>query len=248
MTISVVTIAKNIITQGYCFWESLESCLPIMDELIISEGYSTDETMLYLNKFKERHSQIPIVLFQEKWPDMSYHGEAIADVSMSALKRSSKDWILYLQMDEVYHENLISFIKNLNLSKYNSVSFSFYHFLKSWSPSANPSYSEAIRMVRNNSKFSLKGDGWTFEKVEPVCPSKLCPHKVYHFGSVFPKQNDVKDIEHFKLYQNIIEYKERLKNIGKGKSIYPLNSSFGDFPELAKRFIGDAVYNPPYLL
>ena len=246
MTISVVTIAKNIISQGYCFWESLRSCLPLMDELVISEGFSDDKTLYYLEKFKEKYcNNFPVILYQEKWPEKSYHGEAITEVSMSAINKATKEWILYLQLDEIYHELTIDYIKKIVKEPYNAISFPFYHFLGQLQPS-NRGYKEAIRTVRRSKNVKLKGDAWTFENCEPICPSNLCPKPIYHFGSIFPKQNITKDIEHAKLYTNIPEYNEKMKKALSNKNTepYPL-TNFNDFPKLAKRFIGLSEYTLP---
>ena len=181
MSISVVFFGKNLITQGYCFWESLQSCLPFADELIISEGYSDDDTYKYLNRFVTEHKdELPITLFQDAWEKESYHGEVIAKVSDRLIKKATKDWVYYLQADEIIHEDNIKFIKFIaESSDYNAVSFPFYHFTRAWEPTQG--YTDAIRMIRNHRKINLKGDAWTFEsEVDPVCPSIESPRPVYH--------------------------------------------------------------------
>jgi len=44
MMISGFTIARNVVDLGYPLIESVCSALPICDEFVISEGYSTDRT------------------------------------------------------------------------------------------------------------------------------------------------------------------------------------------------------------
>ncbi len=249
MSISVVFFGKNLITQGYCFWESLHSCLPFADELIISEGYSDDNTYEYLNKFiSEYKNQLPITMFQDKWEVNSYHGEVIAKVSNRLIKKATKDWVYYLQADEIIHEDNIEYIKTISeLSNYNSVSFPFYHFTRAWHPT--PGYTDAIRMIRNHRDINLKGDAWTFEgEIDPVCPSSKSPKPIYHFGYVFPKQSDIKDIQHFGLYTNVIQYKERMQKaavtLKENKKPFP-RTDFDDFPELSRKFIGKGEYPLP---
>jgi hypothetical protein len=250
MTISVVTIAKNIVSQGYCWWESLESVLPLADEIIISEGYSTDNTHFYLMAFGDSHTSLPIKIFQSAWPETSYHGESIRIVSEEAVQKATKDWILYLQLDEIYHGDTIDFIKETISKPYNSLSFPFYHFNRAWEPSKE-GYKEAIRMVKRSSGAKLKGDAWTFNGSDPICPAYLCPKPVYHFNWIFPKSNDIKDIEHGKLYTNIPEYREKMlnacQNLNKEKFPYP-RTDFDDFPVLARRFVGAAEYTLPIKL
>ena len=247
-TVSVVFIIKNGLKNGYCFWESLQSILPICDELIISDGYSDDGTYEALLKFKDKYKSVNINLYQDKWEEKSYHGEVIAKVTQRAIEKATKDYTLNLQGDELYHESTISYLKDIIKDKhYNSVSLPFYHFIKELRPSSG-AYKEAIRVVRNGKKAKLKGDAWTFEPIEPVCPSNLCPKKVYHFAWIFPKNNDIKDIEHYKIYENYPCYKEKmqeaLKNLKNEKKPYPM-TEFNDFPELARRFIGEVEYKLP---
>ena len=249
MAISTVFVIKNGIKQGYCFWESLLSCLPFTDELIISDGFSNDGTFEALESFTNRYnSQVPIVLYKDDWNDKSYHGEIISKVTHRAMEKTTKDWILYLQADEVYHEYIGSYIKDISKSDYNSVYFPFYHFIRSWEPSRNAAYNVAIRMARRNQNPRLKGDGWTFDKIDPVAPSNLCPKPIYHFAWVFPKQNDVKDIEDANIYINFPDYQEKMKSACKllkiSKKPYP-RTDFNDFPELSRRFVGKGEYTLP---
>ena len=254
MSISVVFVVKNAIKMGYCFWESLQSCLPFADEIIISEGYSDDDTKHYLRKFIDIYNmRVSVLLYQHKWPEKSYHGEAITVVSEEAIKRAKCDWVYYLQADEIIPPETAEYIKKISESTlYNSVEFPFYHFIRSLVPSKNPAYKNAIRMIRKG-KGHLKGDAFTFTGMNllPTCPYYECPHKVFHFAWIFPKQNNIKDIEHAKLYQNIPEYQEKMKkacqNLNQKQEAYPLGD-FDDFPELARRFIGKAEYPLPEVL
>ena len=252
MSISVVFVVKNALNQGYCFWESLHSAAPFADEIILSEGYSDDDTLHYLQAFKRKfQKRIKIDLFQERWPDTSYHGEVIAEVSQRAIEKATCDWVYYLQADEIIHELNVDHIKHVStLPDFNSVSFPFYHFIRSWEPSEE-GYREAMRMVRNHRNIKLMGDAWNFEgEVDPICPAGHSPKPIYHFAWVFPKQNDIKDIEHSKIYQNMEEYQLKMRkaveSINEEKKPYP-RTEFNDFPKLAKRFLWKAEYEPPTL-
>jgi hypothetical protein len=250
MSISTVFVVKNAIKQGYCFWDSLLSCLPISDEIIISEGFSSDNTWNVLLDFKNKYEKnVPITLYRDEWEEKSYHGEVIAAVSSRAFKKATKEYIYYLQADEIIHELNIWSIKKLSLSgKYNSFMFKFHHFIRSWEPS-NEGYREAIRMVRNTPGITLKGDAWTFEGlIDPVCSSDNFAKPISHFAWVFPNSNDIKDIEHSKIYANIPEYQDKMKKACvtclEDKNPYPVGK-FNDFPRLAKRFVGKKEYTLP---
>lgn len=254
MSISVVFIIKNAIKQGYCFWESLESCLPFADDIIISEGHSNDNTLKYIKKFRKKHkNEVDFDLFQDKWDETSYHGEAITKISEKAIKKAKGDWVYYLQADEIIAPETAQYIKDFanndgfssdSSGGYNSLSLPYYHFIRSWTPSQN-GYKNAVRMVRNGCGY-LKGDAWTFTGVD-ICPiyDSFCPKPIYHFAWVFSKQNDIKDIEHSKLYTNFPEYQEKMKKACQKPAKlepYPLDPNFDDFPDLARKFVGKVEY------
>lgn len=247
MTISVVFVIKNGLLNGYCFWESLQSCLPFADEIIIADGYSGDGTWQAILRFANSYGgRVPIKIYRDVWPEKSYHGEAIRIVSEWAMERATQDWIYYLQADEVIHENSINHIISVSDMNYNSVSFPFYHFTRQWIPSED-GYKDAVRMVKRSKDAKLKGDAWTFENIDPVCASNLCPKPIFHFNWCFPKQNNSKDIEHAKLYLNYPDYQDRMKKAltNKNSDAYPLDPSFNDFPHLARRFVGQSAYRLP---
>ena len=251
MSISVVFVIKNGILNGYCFWESLLSCLPFADEIILSEGNSKDKTYDYIKEFVNRYgSKVKIDLFRDKWEEKSYHGEVISKVTERAMERAKCDWIYLLQADEILDTKTSQYISDVSkIKNINAVSFPFYHFLRGWVP-VKGGYQEAVRMARRG-LGRLKGDGWTIEGVDPVYSSSHCPKPIYHFAFVFPNSNVIKDIEHYKIYTNVVEYKSQMvsacKLVGRKLDPYPLGD-FNDFPELAKRFIGKAEYPLPFEL
>ena len=82
--ISVCFVIKNGIINGYPFWESLTSCLGFADEIIISEGYSRDNTLAYVKKFALDNKNINIKIFNTDWNKFKFaHGETISAVSPS---------------------------------------------------------------------------------------------------------------------------------------------------------------------
>lgn len=250
MSISVVFVVKNAIKNGYCFIESLKSCLPFADEIVISEGYSEDDTLKYINEFIRKNQSILITLYQEKWDEKSYVGEVIAKVSANAVKKATCDWVYLLQADEILHETLANKMRQAPLSEKNSVFFYFNHFIKSWKPADHPAYDSAVRMVRRSKKPCLKGDAWSFYDVAPVYDfGSLSCHRIFHFPWVFPKSDDIKHIEHSKIYQNITSYQDLMKmacaNLHKEKKPYPVDPNYNDFPQLAKRFVGALEYTLP---
>jgi len=256
--ISVCFVVKNGMINGYPFWESLESCLPIADEIVISEGMSRDNTFEVLNKFKNKYGD-KVNIFRTEWSKFSaYSGEVIALVSEEAMKKCSYEWIYYLQADEVIHEDNVQFLKSVptgGVGNCNSIYFKFAHLIGSWKPlpQGGAAYSEAIRMVKNIPSITLLGDGWTFTgSTQPVFPSTTIPKPIYHLGWVFPKNIDQKNIEQAKIYSTMKIYQDKAasarQNVAKGynqKLGLPIPTDFDDYPKNVKRLVGAFEYTLP---
>ena len=256
MKISVCFVIKNGVKQGYPFWESLESCIPFADEIVISEGYSDDGTADYIAEFSNRHPGL-VKVFKDDWSTVkSGHGEVIAVISNKNISRCSGEWIYYLQADEIIPDENHSFIKDIaenHSSEFNSVSFPFWHFIGGWKPlPKKAAYDEAIRMIKNSPDIHLVGDAWTFGgEVTPTCPAGLSPKPVYHLAWVFPGNNNYKRIEHGKIYSEIDGYQkaaeEGRRGIKEGNPTegLPIDEDFNDFPDRIRHLVGQASYKLP---
>lgn len=136
MSISVIFVIKNGILNGYCFWESLQSCLPFADEIVISEGHSEDKTKAYMDEFVNRYGKkVCINLYQDEWEKESYHGEVISRVSERAIAHAKCDLVFLLQADEIIDGKTAKYIIDVSKGRgISAVSFPFYHFLRGWTP------------------------------------------------------------------------------------------------------------------
>ena len=64
--ISGFTIVKDVLRQGYPFVEAIASALPICDEFLISEGYSTDGTYEVIQRIVSLNKKVKV--FRQHWP------------------------------------------------------------------------------------------------------------------------------------------------------------------------------------
>ncbi len=255
--VSVCFIIKNGVSQGYPFWESLESCLSFADEVVISEGCSTDGTSEYIRKFVSTHSNMTkFRVYSDDWNSFSTScGEVIAKVSDKNMRRCEYEWVYYLQADEILHPENSEFVRRIAETDdgYNAVRFPFYHFINSWTPipRGQVAYDYAIRMVKNRKDIHFLGDAWTFHgHVEPTCHQDMVPKPIYHLGWVFPKNIDIKHIEHERLYPTMTGYKNSADGARKRmeKAEYsglPKSDTFDDYPPGIERLFGKLQYDLP---
>lgn len=112
MMISGFTIARNVIDLGYPLIEAVCSALPICDEFVISEGYSSDRTWETVRALADRFPE-KIRVRRDRWSDIPDNGEIIAQVSNLALADCRSKYCLYLQANEVLQENSLRLLSSL---------------------------------------------------------------------------------------------------------------------------------------
>ena len=112
--ISCFMNVRNVFSQGYPFIQAIKAALPLCDEFIISDGYSTDGTFEILKSLKDQYSKIDLVRIQ--WnlaPSHTKFGEVIAETANETRQLCSGEYLFYIQSNEVIHEKSINTIKNL---------------------------------------------------------------------------------------------------------------------------------------
>ena len=128
--ISGFTYVRNGITYGYPFLASIHSILPIVDELIVVVGDSTDGTREAISKIQDSRIKIVDSIWDK---DLRKNGKVFAQQSNLGIKHLKGDWCLHMQADEVIHESDQKSVKdNIKLASeddlVDGLLFRFYHF------------------------------------------------------------------------------------------------------------------------
>ncbi|NLE06344.1 MAG: glycosyltransferase family 2 protein, partial [Crenarchaeota archaeon] len=154
--ISGFMIAKDVLKTGYPFVEAIASALPICDEFLISDGYSTDGTYETLKKISELNNKVKISRYE--WPK-SKDIHILTHVTNALRKKCRYDYIFYVQANEIVHEDNIRFIKALPKMKpkVNTFSFPYLQLMR------NEKYSQEFRLrfSKNLPEIEATGDAWT---------------------------------------------------------------------------------------
>lgn len=103
MKISGFTFIKNATLYDFQVVESILSLLPMVDEMIVVAGDSTDNT----NELLEAIESDKIKIVPTVWDASKFNGGAMiyAEQTDIALAACSGDWCVYIQSDEVLHED-----------------------------------------------------------------------------------------------------------------------------------------------
>jgi hypothetical protein len=189
--ISGVTIARGAVGLGYPVAESLVSMLPAVDEIVANIGDCADGT---------REAVIGVgapelKLLEDPWDDtLRRKGLLLSCETNRAFDAATGDWVLYLQADEVLHEDDAARIRPLVASLHDrvevdGVSFRYLHFYGGYGwVQDNPFgwYRRAVRLVRRIPAIRSVGDALKFRRLEAGRLRRLravrSDLRVFHYG------------------------------------------------------------------
>lgn len=155
MKISGFTIIRNAVNYDFPVVESIKSVLDLVDEFVIALGDSSDDTEELVNSIKSDK----IKIIKSNWDSSKYNkdGQVYAHQTDIALKACTGDWCIYLQADEVLHENAIPIIrracqKYLSDKRIEGFLLRYVHLYGDYShyiPARHFGYPKEVRIVRN---------------------------------------------------------------------------------------------------
>lgn len=195
MKVSGFTIARNVVQADYPVKEAILSILPLVNEMIIAVGESTDSTMDYIQSFATDQCKIIPTIWDD---NLRIGGKVLADETNKALNAvsSDSDWLFYIQGDECIHEQDYEKIKfsmqnNLHNPEINGLLFDYVHFYGSYDfvGDSRRWYKREIRIIRNNKNIISWGDAQGFKtkvnekKFEKISVAHTGA-KIYHYGWV----------------------------------------------------------------
>ncbi len=225
--ISGLTIIRNGLKYDYPFIESIKSLIPICDEIIVVAGNSEDETntaILALNEPK-------IKFIHTVWDEaLRTGGKILAQQTNIGIQAIKGDWILYLQGDEVLHENAKDkILQSIAIADKNKqidgLLFPYFHFYGAYNyiKTARSAYRFEIRLFKNHKGIYSYKDAQGFRKYpsfEQYCNNEGNGEKlnvlkietpVYHYGYVKPPEIMQSKVLNFsKLWHSDEDIKKKL--------------------------------------
>jgi hypothetical protein len=194
--LSGFTLVRNGTRFEYPFVESLRSLLPLVDELVVNVGYGDDDTLEKIKALSLAEGKDKLTYFESDWqldnPEKKRGGLILSEQTNLALDRCSHDWCIYLQADEVLHEDDLLKIRS-HVDQFNShpeiegLLFDYVHFYGSFDvvQQTRSAYRREVRCIRKSSGARSVGDAQSFRKKDG---SKLkvahCGARVFHYGWV----------------------------------------------------------------
>src|SRR5690606_32488252 len=109
---------------------AIQSILPIVDEMIVVVGDSTDGTREAVEALAENKIKIVDTIWDL---EMRNSGKIFAQQANIGLDNASGDWLIHIQADEVIHEDTIQDLKKevnkaYKIENVEGLLLPFYHF------------------------------------------------------------------------------------------------------------------------
>ena len=190
MKIAGFTIIKNAVVNDYPIVEAIKSILPIVDEMIVLIGDSTDETVALI----ESIGNPKVKIHHSTWDKNLRKGGAVLAMETDKafqLIDASFDWAFYIQGDEVVHEKYHQAIRQgcMDYEKDTEVQgllFKYEHFFGTFDyvGDSRTWYNHEVRIIRNNKKISAYRDAQGFRIGKQKLPVAAIDAYIYHYGWV----------------------------------------------------------------
>ncbi len=196
MKVSGFTLIRNGTRFDYPYLESLRSLLPLVDELIVNVGIGDDDTLARVRAFAEVEGAGRVRIFESEWPlndpEKKRGGRILSEQTNLALDRCTGDWCIYLQADEIFHEDdrarlRAAMHRDLNDPEIEGLLFDYVHFYGSFDviQQTRSAYRREVRAFKRASDARSIGDAQSFRK---ATGEKLrvvrTGARVFHYGWV----------------------------------------------------------------
>jgi glycosyltransferase involved in cell wall biosynthesis len=213
LKVSGFSFIRNAIRFDYPIREALLSVLPLVDELVVAVGKSDDGTLDLVSKLAPGKIRI----LETEWDDTLREGGRVLALETQKAYNAIEggNWAIYIQGDEVLHENDYTTIRNAmqryaDDPKVDGLLFNYRHFYGSYDyvGASRRWYRREVRIVRpphfvvnpHLRIFSYR-DAQGFRKNEnQKLRVKGIDAFVYHYGWVKPPSAQMQKQQTFNKY------------------------------------------------
>ena len=205
MKISGFTFIRNGLALGYPFVPAIRSLLPLCDEIIVNVPHSTDGTLAAVRQIGDPKIRI----IESEWDESQRTaGLAMSHHTNLALRECAGDWCVYIQGDEVLHEDTLPLMRaamerELDHPAVQGLLVDYTHFYGSYWTYAYSFgwYQREVRVVRRDPKIQSRGDAQGFRTVdnEKLWVKKSGGHYFHYGHALAPEQAKVKRENFLKL-------------------------------------------------
>jgi hypothetical protein len=190
MKIAGFTIIKNAVVNDFPIVEAIQSILPVVDEMIVLIGDSSDETIALIESIGDPK----IKIHHSVWDKHLRKGGSVLAVETNKALQLIDDsftWAFYIQGDEVVHEKYHAAIQAA-CNEYKDdlavqgLLFRYKHFFGTYDyvGDSRKWYAHETRIIRNNKSISAYKDAQGFRIGNSKLPVAAIDASIYHYGWV----------------------------------------------------------------
>jgi hypothetical protein len=195
MFISGFTIIRNAVSNDYPILEAIHSVLPMVDEMVVLVGDSSDATLALIESIVDPKIKIHHSVWEMK-PANGANVLAVETDKAFELINPKAHWAFYIQADEVvhekyYHEILEACHRHNEDKNVEGLLFKYLHFYGTYDYVGDSRrwYDYEVRVIRNDKSIKAYRDAQGFRKHGEKLKVKLINASIYHYGWVkSPKQ------------------------------------------------------------
>lgn len=197
--LTVFSIVRNGITNGYPFVEAYGSWLRDADRIVIVDGESDDGTKEALDELAAVAPHVEVV--SHPWPGSETGGVAIAELTQAALElaRPTAARLVYVQADEVFTPAQRRIMRDGG-----ATALEFGGCINFWNSFdavlANDFPLRYVRAFPADDAVRSIGDGFSFELGS--IPVERTSEEILHYGWCFPVNILRKHLSHSRLYRD----------------------------------------------
>lgn len=235
MKISGFTIIRNAVMNDYPILEAIRSILPVVDEMIVLVGDSSDATLALIESIQDPK----IKIHHSVWDTSLRSGGTVLAVETNKafqLVDPASDWAFYIQGDEVVHEKYLDTIKQACLQykddkRVEGLLFNYLHFYGTYDyvGDSRKWYHKEVRVIRNDKKIAAYKDaqGFRVGKNNEKIAVKPIDAYIYHYGWVKSQEQMIQKQKHVSQFW---VSDEKMKEVMAADNFF----DFSDFDSLAK--------------
>jgi glycosyltransferase involved in cell wall biosynthesis len=203
LKVSGFTFIRNAILLDYPIVASIQSILPLCNEVIVAVGNSDDDTLGLIQNIDPK-----VKIIQTTWDDsLRENGRVLAvetDKALAAIDPAA-DWAIYIQGDEVMHQDdhlhiLKAMTRFQHDQEVDGLLFDYLHFYGSYDyiGVSNNWYKKEIRIIKPGKGIFSFRDAQGFRKT-PDQKLKVASAnaRVFHYGWVKDPRAMQRKQEHF---------------------------------------------------
>ena len=196
-----VQFVRNAIIQDYCLKESLSSLLAVCDKVYIVDAGSTDGTQDLIASISNEHLTM-ITTEDDAWEsvDGPIKLAYFANIAMDYAQRRGMDYLLYVQSDEVVHEDSFNNIRDAVEHGAEAYVFNRYNLFKdpyhmlNVAQERKPCSTEVIRLAKARYRAYSDGEHLMVDHVSQF--KSLNSIELFHAGFVRDPKKHLVKIKH----------------------------------------------------